>query len=114
MINPLTPRASRLKTEFDLFRDRVGFYLRAERGRCSQLARDIGVRRQTVWRWFYNRWSNIPGWAAVAVNVWYYQHLPREKDQELRELQKDGLLCPPIRRQTVSPQADNPLLLEVA
>ena len=87
-----------LQARFNLWRDRVRFYLLAKRGRNSELARALGVRRQTTWRWFFNRWSNVPGWAAVNVNVWYYQRVSRELDQFLAEQQKFGPLG--------SPQAD--------
>ena len=107
-----------LQHRFNLWRDRVRFYLKAKRGRTSDLARALGVRRQTVWRWFFEHWSNVPGWAAVNVNVWYYERVPRELDQFLAEQQKFGPLGDPqadkfVSRSgdeapaSVSPQADN-------
>jgi hypothetical protein len=83
---------------FEKWRERCRFWLRCERGRTSALARHLSVRRQTVWRWFNNSWSKIPGWAAVAINIYYYQHVGRENDQMLKEQQKAGPLVPPSER----------------
>src|SRR6266403_3100149 len=90
---------------FEGWRERCGFWLRCERGRTSVLAKELQVRRQTVWRWFFASYSKFPGWAAVACNVHYYKHVSPEADTNLREAQKKGPLVPPKLR-TVSPQAD--------
>src|ERR1051325_8437702 len=96
------------KRAFNLWRERCNFWLHCERGRLSAMARELQVRRQTVWRWFNCHWAKFPGWAAVACNVYYYEHVSREADQHLREKQKLGPHLQPARLRSVSPQADKP------
>jgi len=89
---------------FDRWRERFAFWLRGERGRCSTLAKELGVRRQTLWRWAFCSYSKFPGWGAVACNALYYRAVPRDVDDLLKEQQKFGPLeMKPLR---VSPQAD--------
>jgi len=54
-------------------------YLAGKRGNYSRLARQLGVNRQTVWRWFGPGYrSRVPGWAAVCANVWHAQELQKD------------------------------------
>ena len=67
-------------------------FLTAERGRASRLAEHLGVRRQNVSRWFISGYKrDVPAWAALTANVWYYAQLVR--------LGSDKPLCPPGERQ---------------
>lgn len=54
-------------------------YLRAKRGRASELARHLGVNRQNVHRWFKGRHTNIPGWVCVTTNIWFHSRPPGER-----------------------------------
>jgi len=85
---------------FNKWRERCRFWMHAKRGRCSALAKELSVSRQTVWRWFHNDWARFPGWAAVAANIWYYQQA-READNYLREQQKLSPLIPKPLRQSL-------------
>lgn len=90
----VTPQANKpvnWQRNFQLWRERCGYWLRSERGRCSELARHLNVNRQTVWRWFFCGYSKFPGWAAVASNVYYYERQGREADQQLKELQRQAI-----------------------
>jgi hypothetical protein len=98
MVNPHEVR-------FNAWRARCRHWLRLERGRMSALAMHLGVRRQTVWRWFNNQWCKFPGWAAVACNIYYFQHVSPEADGMLKEGQKFGPLEVPKLR-SVTPEAD--------
>jgi hypothetical protein len=96
---------------FQRWRERCLFWAHGERGRMTAMAKELGVRRQTLWRWLNQEWSNFPGWAAVAANCYYHAHIGKADDQRLRELQKAGqrLELRPLKRPpVVSPQADNP------
>lgn len=83
----------------DLWRDALKTYVRAERGRTSDLARYLGVRRQSVWRWVNDGWSKFPAWAAVASIVWYFRQSPAQA-----VVSSGSLIHPAL--QLVSPQAD--------
>lgn len=43
--------------------------LRSNRGSCAALARDMGLARQTVHRWFFGH-TPMPAWAIVPINRW--------------------------------------------
>lgn len=43
--------------------------LRTNRGSCARLARDMGLARQTMHRWFFGH-TPIPGWAIIPINRW--------------------------------------------
>ena len=73
-------------------------YCRAKRGRISEFARALGVRRQSAWRWLNEPWSNFPAWAAVAAICWYFQQVNK------------AALSADLRTNLVSPQADKLLL----
>lgn len=91
VVPPQVDKRVNWERHFQLWRERCGYWLRSERGRCSDLARHLAVSRQTVWRWFFSPWSSFPGWAAVACNVYYYERQPREADQILRQRQKEAI-----------------------
>lgn len=55
-------------------------WLTAKRGRYAALARHLEVSRQTISRWFVRR-QPVPGWAAVAMNVWLNQQWRAEQQQ---------------------------------
>jgi len=60
-------------------------WFQAKRGRYAALSRHLGVSRQTVSRWFHGRsygCTPVPGWAAVALNVWV--NLQWKAEQPLR------------------------------
>lgn len=81
-----SPRALRRQAHWKRFMDNLEAYLRARRGRASALARYLGVNRQNVHRWFKDRHTAIPAWAAVWTNIWF---------------SKQGeSICPPGERQT--------------
>jgi hypothetical protein len=84
---------------FDQWRDQLRLYCQAERGRTSELARALGVRRQSAWRWINQSWSKFPAWAAVAAIVWYFRQVPSQAVAVSGEAIGPALL--------VSPQADN-------
>ena len=76
-------------------------YLREQRGRQSAMARHLHVRRQNVHRWLARRGATMPGWAAVATNIWLNEQLklvPRSADKPLASRLAG--------RWTVSPQGD--------
>jgi hypothetical protein len=85
---------------WDLWHESLRVYLRAERGRASELARHLGVRRQSLWRWVNQPYSKFPAWAAVATLVWYFRQAPSEA------VAISGAAVGPAL-QLVSPQADN-------
>ena len=64
-------------------------HLEAKRGRYSELARHLEVSRQRVHRWLKCQYSVIPGWAAVAMNIWFNEQ---------------------VRRGVVTPQTDKPVI----
>ncbi len=99
-------------SRFDSFLDRLRAHLQAKRGRASELARFLGVSRQSVSRWIVRRWSceQIPAWAAVGAMAWYYHQVTAEEDQALR-MQIEAARPRPVSYrdhlpQLVSPQAD--------
>lgn len=51
------------------FKTRAGLFLHARRGRISDLARHLGVRRQQVHAWFFGR-REMPA-AAVIPTIEY-------------------------------------------
>jgi hypothetical protein len=53
--------------------DELRTWLKARRGRQSKLARHLGVPRQNVNRWFIERHTAIPAWAAITANIWHQQ-----------------------------------------
>lgn len=85
---------------FTHWQDQLKTYIRAERGRTSELARYLGVRRQSLWRWINEPYSKFPAWAAVATIVWYFRVVSPQADNLVRG-SADKLL------QLVSPQTDN-------
>jgi hypothetical protein len=68
----MTPQ-QRWETWLDVFTA----YLKAERGRNSTLARALQTNRQNTHRWFLQRHTTIPAWAAVHTNIWYAEQTTR-------------------------------------
>lgn len=68
-------------------------YLQGKRGRSSALARELGVGRQNVSRWFVVRRSSggIPAWAAVCANVWYWRVVSSQADKCLSPGGQEGV-----------------------
>lgn len=73
-------------SRFSSFLDRLTAYLQGKRGRASDLARFLGVRRQNVSRWIVRRWTceQIPAWAAMGTMAWYYKRVSAAEDEALR------------------------------
>lgn len=70
---------------FEAWLDKLKLFLLATRGRQTRLAQHLGVRRQSVHRWFIERRTPPPAWAAVAANIWYnariVQPVPPQADK---------------------------------
>ena len=79
---------------YDQFRAMLYAFLRQRRGRQSQLARHLHVRRQTISRWVTLAHSSAPAWAALASNVWMHRQLTPETRNALL-----ASACPPGARQ---------------
>ncbi len=75
--NPREQRYQQWLVEFRKF-------LKAKRGRSSELAKFLCCRRQNAHRWFVGLHTAIPAWAAVYANVWY------QKAKGLVPSQADG------------------------
>jgi hypothetical protein len=69
-------------------------WLTAKRGRYAALARHLEVSRQTISRWFRRR-QPVPGWAAVAMNIYLVQQWKAEQTAAVVTSQADE------QRQTV-------------
>jgi len=82
-------------------------FLAERRGRASQLARHLRVRRQSVSRWFAGPRVVGPAWAHLAANVWLHRQLtPQARTELLARIRPPGErhLTPRTKTTTRQPQ----------
>jgi len=83
--------------QWDTFTTKLYCFLASKRGAYSELARQIGVSRQTVWRWFGPGYRSMPpAWAGVVANIWYH-----EQQAQLKEIgnRSERLSRPSVTKQ---------------
>jgi hypothetical protein len=89
------------------FIERGGAYLRARHGRIASAARYCGVRRQTLWRWFFGPGYHCPAWAVLPLMAWFTEQTGKAPIV-LVSPQADSVSgSGDIARRLVSPQADS-------
>lgn len=57
------------RIKFEHWRRATAGTLAVNHGACAQLARDLGLPRQTVWRWFHGN-TPMPAWAVMPIRNW--------------------------------------------
>lgn len=66
-------RTNPLYVEWLNWRRQISADLTITRGKASELARALGVSRQTISRWFHGH-TDIPAWADRPIRIWLKQH----------------------------------------
>src|SRR5437879_13362587 len=76
----ITETQYRHMERFDRWRLKLRDFLTEKRGRSSRLAEHLGVKRQSVSRWFVTgveRNRTVPAWAAVVAKIWHQSEVVR-------------------------------------
>jgi hypothetical protein len=76
MINPHAKHPIYLQWLAIWSKDKI--WLKAERGRQAELAKALGVSRQTVSRWMLS-YCRVPAWGYWATHQWVSQQIKKSK-----------------------------------